>query len=417
MSFEEPKAPIVRIRKKHTKKKSKDNDIVHLPVRASQQARYSSLVTPRNPQTKGRECCRVFFAGCMKVPICRLVCFRCILPKCYSGEDSDEEDTKVKDEGYHSQNRRSSEVTPNPECGAQGGAQPQNVEMTEIKSETVTLIPPPRSIVNEYRNDPCKSEDSDDENGEVTYIEVESMTLTDSDAALNIPERDRKCGDTSTELKRETLETGYEEPVHAGVLNFPEQKLSEKDKSSQLEDCDDSDDAESRIYVNESVLGTITDTDEEKKSNSDKSYINVGPSEKYESNYHSKPKLDKPHEYVNLSSVNAVEKLVNDKLDDTKISFGTAETMHGAMIKDNKKDTEKILHNIVRKVEHVSVKPDYHDAQENIVNEKDLEVGDSDAGRLLKTNKENVLEADTYSKEDMDETAEQDLTSDQTKLL
>lgn len=151
-----------------------------------------------------------------------------------------------------------------------------------------------------------------------------------------------------------------------------------------------------------------------KKSNSDKSYINVGPSEKYESKNHSKPKLDKPHEYVNLGSVNAVEKLVNDKLDDTK---KTAETMHGAMIKDNKKDTEKMLHNIVRKVEHVSVKPDYHDAQENIVNEKDLVVGDSDAGRLLKTNKENVLEADTYSKEDMDETAEQDLTSDQTKLL
>ena len=33
MSFEEPKAPIVRIKKKKVKKKTKEKEIVHLPVR------------------------------------------------------------------------------------------------------------------------------------------------------------------------------------------------------------------------------------------------------------------------------------------------------------------------------------------------------------------------------------------------
>ena len=32
MSFEEPKAPIVRIKKKKAKKKTKEKEIVHLPV-------------------------------------------------------------------------------------------------------------------------------------------------------------------------------------------------------------------------------------------------------------------------------------------------------------------------------------------------------------------------------------------------
>ena len=79
-------------------------------MRASQQARYSSLYPPPSTESKGRECCRHVFAGCMKIPVCKLICFRCVLPSCYHGSDDEEGD--IRDEGYHSQNRRSSEIPP-----------------------------------------------------------------------------------------------------------------------------------------------------------------------------------------------------------------------------------------------------------------------------------------------------------------
>ena len=41
MSFEEPKAPIVRIKKKKVKKKTKEKEIVHLPVSFAQMSPFS----------------------------------------------------------------------------------------------------------------------------------------------------------------------------------------------------------------------------------------------------------------------------------------------------------------------------------------------------------------------------------------
>lgn len=241
MSFEEPKAPIVRIRKKKVKKKTKDKEIVHLPVRASTQARYTSLTGGQDPQSKSRECCRHVFAGCFKIPICRTICFRCILPSCYKDIGSDEEEGN--DEGYHSQNRHSSEVPASfsaPGTSSQGAtaaATADNaVEMTEIKTtevvETVALIPPPR-IINDYRKDPCSRQASSSSTdskgnqkttGEITYIEVESVPVVRDSKSLegnvvageNIPDdekvmddvnetsgRDKECSEERNEIATE----------------------------------------------------------------------------------------------------------------------------------------------------------------------------------------------------------------------
>lgn len=307
MPFEEPKAPIVRIRKKRVKRKSKDIDIVHLPVRASQQARYSTLSVPPNPQTKGRECCRHCFASCMKIPVCRLICFRCILPKCYSGDGSDDEENDVKDEGYHSQNRRSSEITPPQEGGAEGGADTQEIEMSELKNESTKLIPPPRTSVNDYRREPCNESDSK-KNGEVTYIEVDSVSLSDKSAFPSIPAAEEDDAEASSEVKLENLERGYEEPLKIGALEFPILKSLGNSNLKEGSSADDDDDDESRVYINESVLGIVCDSPAKKN----KETTSVSEGQSYSSFgregavTHSRPidviksKSDKPHEYVNV---------------------------------------------------------------------------------------------------------------------
>lgn len=345
MSFTEPKAPIVRIRKKRVKRKSKDNDIVHLPVRASQQPRYSSLTTPPNPQTKSRECCRHCFAGCMRIPVCKLICFRCILPKCYGGSGSDDEEADIKDEGYHSQNRRSSEISPNPEGGAEGGADPQEVEMTELKGESTKLIPPPRTTVNDYRKEPFKeplNKSKSKANGDVVYIEVESVSLSGSNTALDIPGDDMKVEDTtSKEFSVEMLEQGYEEPVQVGILEFPILKSLETDNASENLEDDNSEDSESRIYINESVLGIVSDSNEinkvESKSstkrNESRTYLNLGPSKSDPGVIHSKQRdeitaiSEKPHEYVNISSLETKSDTSVKSVRETKSETGLKATL------------------------------------------------------------------------------------------
>lgn len=301
----------------------------------------------------------------MKIPLCRLICFRCILPKCYSGEGSDEEETNIKDEGYHSQNRRSSEILPNPEGGAQGGAEANEVEMTEIKSETVILIPPPRTTVprtavNDYRRDPCKSAGGnldDNSNGEVTYIEVESISLTDSNAALCIPDIDDKSDDAK-EFILETFEAGYEEPIHAGVLHFPILKMPEHAETTEYVECDNSDDSESRIYVNESVLGIVGDSSEKESSNEDQNYINVGPTENDRNEMHSNQNIrvnselelekeltsDQPHEYVNLTPLGCNNSSPNDNQKTSGFQDQKTEIKDNTLLKEDVNDEISTQH-------------------------------------------------------------------------
>lgn len=349
MSFEEPKAPIVRIKKKKVKKKTKEKEIVHLPVRASTQARYSSLVGAQDPQSKGRECCRHVFASCFKIPICKALCFRCILPSCYKDIESDDEEGK--DEGYHSQNRGSSEVPATvslPTVGASSSSE-NAVEMTEIKTETVALIPPPRNI-NDYRKDPCSRQASNSSvdskgnqknTGEITYIEVESVPVTKETSHLeatvdleeNIPDKltsenemvETGSVEKTSEKERDSDETGvgYEVPLElrekvvvkadstetekkalAVDLETEKSNIAESQDSSEYVECDNIPDRQQ--YLNMDKIN-MPETENAVKS-TDHEYINDKQAALSET------KVD----YANLD---AVDKDINDLKGSSGISI------------------------------------------------------------------------------------------------
>ena len=48
-----------------------------------------------------REICRRTFRGCLRIPGCKTICYKCILPPCCSS-DSDDEKEEKDDEGYDS---------------------------------------------------------------------------------------------------------------------------------------------------------------------------------------------------------------------------------------------------------------------------------------------------------------------------
>ncbi|KAK3586014.1 hypothetical protein CHS0354_033135 [Potamilus streckersoni] len=89
---------------------------------------------------------------------------KCILPPCYACESSDEEKDDREDEGYHSGIRASTEINSNPSTSgavASGTVEHVEVEMVELKTETVALAPPQRKIQNMYMKDPCKGSPED----------------------------------------------------------------------------------------------------------------------------------------------------------------------------------------------------------------------------------------------------------------
>lgn len=345
MSFEEPKAPIVRIRKKKAKKKTKDKEIVHLPVRASTQARYASLTGGQDPQSKSRECCRHMFAGCFKIPICRTICFRCILPSCYKDIESDEE--AGKDEGYHSQNRGSSDVPASftaPGTSSQGAAAtPDNaVEMTEIKTEvveTVALIPPPR-IINDYRKDPCSRQASSSSTdskgnqkttGEITYIEVESVPVVkDSksleenvNAAENIPDDD-KMVDSAQEMERdeEKTEGGNETEARDEVVTNSDSPETNKKFVDIEHETQNTDTEECKVDLSEYVE---CDNKPEKQQYFNFDSMNMPKVELIKS---------KEHDYINDNQVNGVTKAV----DYANLDAIDTDSNVGKNSKDNKEE-------------------------------------------------------------------------------
>lgn len=259
------------------------------------------------------------FACCLKLPVCKLVCFRCILPSCYGCAESDDEAGEANDEGYHS-NRRSSEILPQAEGGTERTSDRQEVEMSEIKSETVNLIPPPRPNVNDYRRDSPRREQrgavggarENTDDTEVTYIEVESVSLSDLDISNKRIPNSSDSGNTSVKLAMD-----YEEPIQSNILE--EQLVVSFEKAlaargyggeSPNQDTDVSDDSESQYYVNEDVLKPKNDPmqtpdPDETDSSLVKQYMNldnvptgsVTGSKESVSN-----EGGKPHEYVNMKA-------------------------------------------------------------------------------------------------------------------
>lgn len=307
------------------------------------------------------------FAGCLKVPICKVVCFRCILPTCYGCTGSDDEEGDPADEGYHSQNRRSSEILPGAEGGAEGGSERQEVEMCEMNSETVAPLIPPRTRVNDYRKDPGKPEPRGATGGaslnkndtEVTYIEVESISLHNVDmSSKHIPD-----SEDNTDVK---LATDYEEPVKASVVEEKLVVALEKKAMAQeydeTEELDVSDDSESQYYVNEDVLKPKDDTvvkqsfDETDSANV-KHYMNLdnvaaGSDDNVPASGETED--EKPHEYINLKPLEDIdvpkeisetaEKLVELAIYEGGKSDGRSE------MKNSSKSLEKLMVNLDEKI-------------------------------------------------------------------
>lgn len=176
------------------------------------------------------------------------------------------DDEEVKDEGYHSQNRGSSEVPASvsvPTVGASGSSE-NAVEMTEIKTETVALIPPPRNI-NDYRKDPCSRQASNSSvdskgnqknTGEITYIEVESVPVTKETSHLeatvdleeNIPDKLTSEGEKAETVsvektsnkERDSDETGvgYEIPLELRVKGVLEADSTETEMKALAVDTE-----------------------------------------------------------------------------------------------------------------------------------------------------------------------------------
>jgi len=293
-----------------------------------------------------------------------MVCFRCILPTCYGCTGSDDEEGETNDEGYHS-NRRSSEILPQAEGGADGHADRQEVEMNEIKSDTVTpLIPPRRTPVNDYRKETGKKESRGAVGGasvhnddtEMTYIEVESVSLSGMDiSSKHIPDKS-EAGDTCVKLAMD-----YEEPLNTGsileerlVVSF-EKALAARGYGDSADLDEISDDSESQYYVNEDVLkpkdepmqtAALDETD----STQLKHYFNLDNVKTSSINGSHKSvdsDIGQSHEYVNLKPP---EDIASESLDKENgsvhdgepltVKLPTRISVKSKSKKDDKKDTK-----------------------------------------------------------------------------
>ena len=252
------------------------------------------------------------------MPICRTICFRCILPSCYKDAGSDEEEGN--DEGYHSQNRRSSEVPPSfstPGTSSHGAtaaaASADNaVEMTEIRSteavETVALVPPPR-VINDYRKDPCSrqvsstsidSKGNQKTTGEITYIEVESVPVVSDSKSLegnvgageNIP--DHGANETSGKDTKDGLEEENEmaEVVKDKVVTNSDSPETDKKFVDMEHETQNTDTNESK---GDSSAYVECDNIPEKQQYFNLNSVNMPKSELIKSN---------EHDYINGSQMN-----------------------------------------------------------------------------------------------------------------
>ena len=341
------------------------------------------------------------FATCFKIPVCKVVCFRCILPKCYSGNgsDDDEIDQECKDEGYHSQNRRSSEVTQVPILGAQGGSnEPQDVEMTEMKStETVVLIPPPRVSTNEYRKDPCMDQDHlEGATGDITYIEVESVSLhrdgsPPEDDSDNIiipklePVRDSKTTAsishslklTDNELthKNET-DTDYEIPIHLRFLDSEQSSVVKPkvetgpilakatDCAVENDDCDNNNDVSSKHYINDDVIlvnqnRQVTVVKQENSDSGSIDYANVvgavsethqkTPSKLLNGEKGNDVLDDEQHDYLNLNSLDTEVEVKTKVVQETTERKEKKEIKVQGMVNTKSEDIKKMRKDLFSK--------------------------------------------------------------------
>lgn len=218
------------------------------------------------------------------MPGCKLICLRCLLPQCFTGNDSDEDENEAaRDEGYHSQNRRSSEIAPTTD-GVTGRAKPHEMEMTEIQCESAVFIPKPRYAVNEYRKEPFKKtldsptiETTKDDSitCDITDIEVENVPLTEIEYSPNNALCSTVMSKTGEKSRLKTImDSGSEVPKIAILNELDKKNDSFKDSAGEndcvmfdepvlsseyIECCEDTDYSKYKNYINEDALKICND--------------------------------------------------------------------------------------------------------------------------------------------------------------
>lgn len=294
--------------------------------------------------------------------------------------------------------------------------------MCEIKGETVNLIPPPRTRVNDYRRDPGKKTEprgavggatlnSDDT--EVTYIEVEHVSSSDdSNSNKHIPGKsdiNETCIKTSTEYMEPIRKNSLEETL---IVSFDKAMMGKSYEESL--DQDVSDDSESQYYVNEDVLKPKGDSMQASVDETDgpvlKHYINLDNVTTCSgNNSHESIEIEniKPHEYVNL-----------DNVDDNKASKESLSSI-GPLeeLKIVESDSEKENSETPSKAPRNGLDLNRGSSKENLSSgelESDICVKDSKK-LLTRDDKQSESSASSSSDEESPMSAEQ--TTDQTQLI
>ena len=333
--------------------------------------------------------------------------------------ESDEEE--VKDEGYHSQNRGSSEVPasfPGSTQGASGGSE-DAVEMTEIKTETVALVPPPRNI-NDYRKDPCSrqaSNSSVDSKGhhkstsEITYIEVESVPIPKEECQVeikgsleeSIPEAfniDETKGDISVdkisekENQKNETGTGYEVPLQMNDKVVLEPDSSETEKK-HLNFVNDTKNYESDVNKLDSSEYVECDNIPETKQYVNMDHLNMPEKEasiKFKENEYvnenavsaSNEKLNEESN-INYANLDALDKHINTQnVTELEFDFTASEEPHDYMnlsalegTKEHDDDESKLTNTEMPKVEKTS-SDDSKDSETNKHGTSETQKGKSD---------------------------------------
>ncbi|XP_052262114.1 uncharacterized protein LOC127865991 isoform X1 [Dreissena polymorpha] len=290
----------------------------------------------------------------------------------------------------------------------------------------------------------------DVEDIEVNYIEVESVSLSNVEATSNNTTIPHKPLSTKSSAASSRV-VGYEEPLRVNLLEckmsvgLDKKCLVQKDSSKSgmsYSECDNSDDSESNIYVNEDILKPCADSIDTKEElivdlPENTQYINlenVIPDDLVHSTDKSSNALEKKsdhvvpgHEYINLPApgtsecANTVSENVLRK--DVILTVGPESEQKPKETASGTNDTEttqtlhqdenlKVMKKSISSLEKSMIKPEFDNSECN----EDSSVVLKDKTKLI----ENIslpIKADDSESSDENEDGDTTTSSDQAKLL
>ncbi|XP_069123458.1 uncharacterized protein [Argopecten irradians] len=103
-----------------------------------------------------RQICRKALRGCLRVPGCKPVCYRCLRPVCYGVSDSeDDDDGSEKEDGHFFSNIHHTEGAPFEEVPLREQASTETSAVVEYYNDVSFLTPPPWQVdKSQVKNEP-----------------------------------------------------------------------------------------------------------------------------------------------------------------------------------------------------------------------------------------------------------------------